>query len=477
MKHLSFLIVGGILSAPAMAIPAPVPPQVKSIQWIPENYVQVGDSINALFRISMAAGETSEMWLNVDCRTQKKSLLMMDVHLNTGTVLRAYSTNSISRYAPAVPFEPDASSPLGQDPKLDVCQQHLTAPRWAEISAANEQGDRQFVDVNNSVKEGKMLKVRLATDYAKTYIKEQYGAPYSVKIKDVVMNCENGQGMTKASYSLDNQGLLTDANVVADPVFSTLPPELGDVIKPLCEVKDLTQYQGKGPWVAREKPLADNQPSLPDYEHNDPTQLQRFSLPDAVMAVVKKAVGSADQHPAFSRLTYTQQWVGEGGNSSDIVIDRQPDGTTLSLDKILIGNAPLYMQHQRLFNMVDLRGWDSFSPAPDISRSLDNSFEVPVKAATQYQWHGVLTNGRKAGEEQAKSEVCRTDDHWHDAAQLNKAFSGRYIELTCTDDRGDKRPMSSDYVYLENLRIFLRIGFHENGEKKRFTLTDVVVTP
>ena len=58
---------------------------------------------------------------------------------------------------------------------------------------------------------------------------------------------------------------------------------------------------------------------------------------------------------------------------------------------------------------------------------------------------------------------------------LNEKFPGRYIEVSCTDDRGDGRAMSSDYAWLENLRIFIRIGYQEEGQKKRFTFKDVAI--
>ncbi|MBG6248703.1 MAG: hypothetical protein EKD82_15490 [Candidatus Symbiopectobacterium sp. PLON1] len=62
----------------------------------------------------------------------------------------------------------------------------------------------------------------------------------------------------------------------------------------------------------------------------------------------------------------------------------------------------------------------------------------------------------------------------HGAEPLQLA-RGRYLEFTCTDDRGDGRPMSSDYAYLEDLHVFIRIGYHEAGEKKRFAFDDVML--
>ena len=35
--------------------------------------------------------------------------------------------------------------------------------------------------------------------------------------------------------------------------------------------------------------------------------------------------------------------------------------------------------------------------------------------------------------------------------------------------------MSSDYAWLEALRIFIRIGYHEEGKKVRFALSDVEI--
>ncbi|GEM_PF-6133426 len=76
---LGLLSLGLIVTAPARAIPMPPAPAVTNVEWLPGSTVRMGDTINAIFRVSLASGDANDMWMNIDCRTQQKTLLFMDV--------------------------------------------------------------------------------------------------------------------------------------------------------------------------------------------------------------------------------------------------------------------------------------------------------------------------------------------------------------------------------------------------------------
>ena len=86
-----------------------------------------------------------------------------------------------------------------------------------------------------------------------------------------------------------------------------------------------------------------------------------------------------------------------------------------------------------------------------------------------------MQNAQYVPKSKSKRQLCLVESTWHDASMLNEKFLGRYLELSCTDDRGDGKAMSSDYAWLEDLRIFIRIGYQEDGKKKRFMFKEVEI--
>ncbi|MBI0549300.1 hypothetical protein [Pectobacterium parmentieri] len=472
MNLLTAIPVGLMLSSPAFALPSPQE-MLKSVDWVPDSTVQVGKSINVLYRIVMHTGEVNESWLSADCTTDKKTLLFSTVTSSTRSDIRVYGTNSLLRYIPGVPFEPDEKSLLKTKPELDVCHQTIPAPQWVALSIRNDLKDQYFVDVSKSKREGEILKIRLATDYALTYKDKKYAAPYSIKIQDMILNCKNNQGKEINSYFIDNQGFITDYTATTEDNFISLGQEKVEISKKLCAIRDIHQLKSTGTLILREKALADNQLTLPNFEKNDPAYLQSYPLAKEVTTVIEKALANAPQPKAFQQLAYTQ--VSPDDDEMNIsmhsatIIARQPDGTTLTLDKLTLGGVPFYTQHQRLFNIVELKKWDSIAPSPVVSQKLENTFSLPPKEGTEYHWKSMGSDNKST------SQQCQADKKWSNAKDMSSAFTGRYLEIICTDNRGDGVPMSSDYAYIEDLGIFVRIGYQKSGQKQRFTFRDVMV--
>ena len=268
MKRTAALTLGLILAAPALAIDMPPPAPIKSIEWLPATTVRIGQGINAAYRVTTQTGQSSEIWLNTDCQTGKNTLLF--INAQAGKSLRVYSTDSIDRYTPATPFDADADSPFMTTPGLNLCKQNVPEPKWAGVTTGDQHGETLFIDLNNSLRKGAMLKARLATDFDKIYHDEKYGAPYSVKIQDVMLNCEKAEGATLITFALDDQGRVTDTATAKDATLTKLPPDMAGVAKTLCAVSDLSQYKGTGTLTWGNKEVADSAPAQPDLEHNTP---------------------------------------------------------------------------------------------------------------------------------------------------------------------------------------------------------------
>ncbi|BCA41348.1 hypothetical protein [Kluyvera ascorbata] len=465
------LASGVLLSASAHALSTP---EVRSVDWDKANTVRVGDSINTVYRITMSEGSQNNLWLNVDCQTQTKTLLYMNLHTLTGSHIRAYAGNSFARYIPSVPFEPDADSLMSTDPALNVCKQNVAKPRWVGLAAADKHGDQPFIDLSNSHRQDNMLNLRIGTDYAQIHREKQYDAPYDFKISQMQVNCDNQQARVERTFSL-NSAVVTDNAIPAETAFSSLPSSLIAPMTKLCALQDLNQFTGSGALVARQKTEADAPLAIPDFEHNDPSVLARYPLPETVSKTVKGILNNGSNAPTFSRLTFTPVWPGDADINGKTRIDRLPDGSTLMLDTLVLKGVTFYSQYHRLFNIVDLKQWDSMKNSPLIAQKLETNFSAMPKVGQPYRWHAVLRDDANPENSKSKSQDCRVEGPWRDASTLNEAFKGRYIELICTDDRGDGRAMSSDYAWLEDLRVFIRIGYQEAGQKKRFTFKDVTI--
>jgi len=465
------LACGALLPAAVHALPTP---EVRSIEWDKENTVRTGDNINTVYRITMSEGSRNNVWLNVDCRTQTKTLLYMNLQTPTGSHLRAYGGNSFARYIPGIPFEPDADSQMSTDPALNICEQKIALPHWVALAAADKKGDQPFIDLRNSYRQGDMLNLRIGMDYAQIHREKKYAAPYEFTISQILANCNNNQARTERTFSL-KEGRVTDDNRTADTVFAPLTAPLIEPVKALCALKDLSQFSGHGALATREKTEADAPLVLPDFPQNDPAALAHFPLPEAVAQAIQQTVAMGKNAPAFTRLTFTPVWPGDGENRAETRIDRLPDGSTLTLDKLVLKGVTFYSQYHRLFNIVDLKQWDSMNNSPLIAQTLETNFSAMPAIGQQYRWRAVLRDEATPEKSKAKSQDCRLEGPWHAASMLNEAFPGRYIELICTDDRGDGRAMSSDYAWLEDLRIFIRIGYQEAGQKKRFMFKDVTI--
>lgn len=346
MKRLTLLTLGWVLSAPVLALPQLPPVVIKDVTWVSDKTVRVGNSINALYRITTQSSGTTDGWLNVNCESGQKTQLFASIS-TTGPnrpSVRVYGAGSLNRYVPGLPFEPEADSPYSTNPALDVCQQHVPIPKWVALAQADAQGNRPFIDVTSSAREGDRLQVRLATDYAHIHQDEKYLAPYSVQISDKVFDCAQDKGQTLNQFALDNQGRITDSQSEENPAFTAFSAEETALAKRLCAVNDIRQLSGNGTLEWREKPMAEDLPLRPDFAQNDPGPIQRHSLPQGVADTVKQAIAAPQSRPTFKRLSYAQKSPGEDLASFVVQMDVLPDGTLLTLDKMTLGGVVFYAQ-------------------------------------------------------------------------------------------------------------------------------------
>jgi hypothetical protein len=138
----------------------------------------------------------------------------------------------------------------------------------------------------------------------------------------------------------------------------------------------------------------------------------------------------------------------------------------------LIRSSDVY---QRLFNIVDVKKWETMSEAPWVSKTLQNDITLPLQPGKTYSSHSLITNQDKPDTGKTLSQTCVAGKEWHSAADIHPSFPGRYLELICKEDLGDGRNASSDYAYFEDLRLFIRIGYQDESGPKRFTYSDVTV--
>lgn len=462
------LALGMIFALPALAQNA----SLAKIEWLPGLTVRVGEGINAAYRNTNSTGQSSEMWLHTNCRTGEKMLLFVNTQPLNG--FRLYDTNVADRYTPAQSVKPAADSPLMTKPELNICEQNVPEPKWAGLSSTEQGGDKLFIDVNNSLREGKMLKARLATDYDNIHYDEKYGAPYSVKIQDVMLNCANAKSMSINTFLLDNQGRVTDAESSKETTFTKLPLEMVGVEKTLCAISDLPHFKGTGMLIWRNKEVADRAPVKPDLEHNTPVALQRYGLTEKVTNVIGNTFSDPRQKPAFRSISYTQASVKNKLKVKE-KIDAQPDGTTLTVSQMTLGGVVFYSQYQRLFNIVDVKKWNIQTEAPWLSKTLENGITLSLEPGKAYSLRSLMSNKDKPDTEQNLSQTCIAGKEWQNAADIDTNFPGRYLEFVCKNESDNDKEASDDYAYLEDLNTFINIGFKNSAEVRRFIFTDVEV--
>lgn len=169
-----------------------------------------------------------------------------------------------------------------------------------------------------------------------------------------------------------------------------------------------------------------------------------------MQSVIDKTFSDPQQRPAFRSLSYTQSGPEKDGFGLKARIDVHADGTTLTIMKMAIANAVFYSQYQCLFNVVDLKKWEIMSEAPWVSKTLDNSFMLPLHPGKIYSSYSQIVNRDHPEKDKLLSQTCVAGNEWRNAADINSKFPGRYLEFLCKGDLGDGRESSSDYAYFES---------------------------
>lgn len=219
-----------------------------------------------------------------------------------------------------------------------------------------------------------------------------------MKITDKVFDCSQDKGQTLNQLALDNQGRITDSQSEENPAFIAPSAEEAALAKRLCAVNDIRQLGGNSTLEWRKKPMAEDLPLRPDFAQNDPAPILRPPLPQAVADTVQRAVATSHHRPTFKSLSYAQISPGEDFASFVVQMDRLPGGTVLTLDKMTLGCVMFYSQHVRLFNIVDVKKWDSLAEKPVISHTLENSFVLPPTAGTEYRWKNSQSDNKSTGQ-------------------------------------------------------------------------------
>ncbi|MBG6248704.1 MULTISPECIES: hypothetical protein [Symbiopectobacterium] len=239
---------------------------------------------------------------------------------------------------------------------------------------------------------------------------------------DKVFDCVQDKGQTLNQLALDNQGRITDSQSEENPAFTALSVEETSLAKRLCAVNDIRQLGGNGTLEWREEPMAEDLPLRPDFTQSDPVPIQSYPLPQAVADTVQRAVATPQLRPTFKRLSYAQKSPGEELALFVVQMDSLPDGAVLTLDKMTLGGVVFYSQHVRLFNIVDVKKWDSLAEKPVISHTLENTFVLPPAAGTEYRWKNSQSDNKSTGQQ------CRADSTWRRAAAISpRSLSGIHL--------------------------------------------------
>jgi len=393
-------------------------------------------------------GNTAQQWRSVDCKQRKAQLLYKDLLNGEGLTKSRFYGNSYLRYAPA------------QDDKLmtvedirTVCQLPIKDARWEKLSATDEVGITDLVDVSSIQRIGDILSVRMGYDFADIIWEPPYDAPVELKVEHYLYNCKTHQGEAVALMNVDSEGRVTDSLITADIVRRKsdfkINTQKAQRFEQLCQLPEEKTFTAEGPFV----PAANKQaskllgPSMPELSNNNPQWLNKFPLSPAIERQAQSLV-KPWATPRFKQISYTQ--VSALGRIN-VQLDAQPDGYIRKLEDYDIWKV----QRLTLGNQLQLKSTMSISNGSTLLNKLQTDLRFPLVKGQQYQaqWDNIDSN-KKVTAAALRCEVTREGD----ANNIAPEFSGKYLLVECHATNEGQQDSSYKSAWLQDLNVFVPVA-------------------
>lgn len=430
----------------------------------PFSLMRTQDRINMMIATEFDNGNTTEQWINIDCRTEKVEKLYWDLFNADGALQQRFYGHELSRYAP-----PQKAETFVTDNIIPVCHGTQKNARW-EVVRKNEY-NTLLIDTANIRHIKDLLLISVGYGYDELIFDPPYDAPHDLKVENRLWQCGGGKvDKVLAGLDVDASGYVTDSLIgkalrKRESAFET-PPELKAELEKICQLGENAPYKGKGPWAqSKNKPISDLLgPQLPALDNNDPSWLVKYPLPEKIQSQVDGII-STWAKPRFTQLRYTEN---NAYGKTEVTLDVMPNGQVLKLEEY-----GLYkVQRLMLANVLQLKFAMSLSYSPVVLDELKTDLHFPLVDNQRFQWQ--MHNKDEPASKRKQGE-CQVTGKGR-AAEINAAFSGAYLQVECVE-KSDGQPESRTRdAWLTDLNIFLPLSAEIEGKPAtRTVLTNVVL--
>lgn len=463
-RHLFLFCTLSLLSLSARSQPASDdPPSVSRF-----DAVRINDRLNVMVAIPGKSGGAMQVWQAYDCQKPYAEALYRHMVDAEGSPQGRFYGNEYGRYSAPQPGS-------NQDPAVlkKICGLPERSVLWEKIESADKYGATTLIDVASLKREAEILRVRVGTDYAASDFDPPYDAPYSLKVENYRFNCETGVSTPLSAFDIDDNGYVTDSldggQLARRKTAFDLTPLLQKTFAQLCTLPDVKRFHALGHFrpASHKSPGSMAQQMLPDLNGNPASVLAAVPLAPALQQQLKTLVHPWAT-PRFQQLSWVEN-SREGRVSVHMVADDA--GFIRKLEDYGIWKV----QRLTIANDIQLAYTMSISYSPSRLKQLSSTLRYPLTAGQHYQNDAVSESSVGKDEDSHQRETCAVSSGG-DAREINLAFSGRYLKVTCTIAT-DKQPVTViESAWLEDLRILAPLRA-KTGDKPMgaITLSDVKI--
>lgn len=433
----------------------------------PFSVTRINDRVNYMVSLNFNNGKTAQQWHSVDCKQGKAQLLYKDLLNDEGLTKARFYGDSYFRYAPAQ----DDKQMTAEDIRM-VCQLPIKKARWERLSATDNVGITDLVDVNSIQRIDDILSVRMGYDFADINWEPPYDAPLGLKIEHYLYNCKTHQGGAVALMNFDSEGRVTDSIITADIMRRKKEFRVSTRKAPrfeqLCQLPAGKTFTAEGHFVpASNKPASTlSGPSMPDLSNNNPQWLNKFPLSAAIDHQAQLLI-KPWALPRFKQVRYTE--VSALGKIK-VQLDAQPDGYIRKLEDY--GNWTV--QRLMLANQLQLKFTMSISSGSSLLNKLQTDLHFPLVTGQRYQvqWEDINSD-KKITATALRCDVTAEGD----AHSIAPEFSGKYLLVECHAIREGELSSSDKQAWLQDLNVFVPVAMQAGDKPERLvTLENVSVT-
>lgn len=420
----------------------------------PFSIIRSHDRVSYMVSLDLNNGNTVQQWRSVDCKQRKAQLLYKDLLNEEGLTKARYYGNSYFRYAPA-----QDDKRMTVDDIHKVCQLPVKDAQWEKLSATDEVGITDLVDVNSIQRIGDILSVRIGYDFADIIWEPPYDAPLELKIEHYLYNCKTHQGEAVALMNVDSEGRVTDSLMTADIIRRKsdfkINTQKAQRFEQLCQLPAGKTFTAEGHFV----PAANKQastlmgPSMPELSNNNPQWLNKFPLSPAIEHQTQSLV-KPWAIPRFKQVRYTE--VSALGRVK-VQLDAQPDGYILKLEDYNIWTV----QRLTLSNQLQLKFAMSISSGSTLLNKLQTDLRFPLAKGQRYhaQWDNIDSD-KKVTAAALRCDVTGEGD----AHSIASEFSGKYLLVECHETHKGQQDSNNKLAWLQDLNVFVPVA-HQLGNK------------